>query len=346
MELATWLEQFKYKSDVQFQDLCVLAFEQLHSPQVYQLERLSVSEATASGPFMENKPFKEVRHHLGRLAKYIRVVKQLMDDSRHLQDLFEPFLVGMIPVPEAVPLPLYDGHINLESILGRILHQDDPRRQNMGDMISTLERITPAPGVEANIIKTFQTQDISPQVHAEVQLLEFFSPIGDDIGRKFASGDRFIGCSKLSCFCCKLYFQHHPSRPVQRESHDNHWPQWSPPRLPNGIKNAGYPAQRTLMHKVIKEIGEVALDRINGLVQASVRHADSVTGITRSVVEMDVQDLNAQEAGRVIQPDTTTRSLNQVTQGKQAVMIHSMWLAPARQHFHPRAGSTDSGAQV
>jgi hypothetical protein len=281
LELASWLEGFQYRNDLTFHDLCILAFDQRHSPEAYQLERLSVPGETTSGPFTECKPFKDARHYLGRLANHVRVVNQLMEDSRRLQNLLDSFHVGLIPVPEAVPLPPYDGHITLESILGRMLHNDDPRRQQMAEIMSTLRRIGPAPGIEANIIEAFKKQDMTPQVHAEVQLLEFFSPVGDGgVRRKFAFDDSFIGCSKFSCFCCKLYFQHHPSRPVQRESHENHWPQWSPPRLPNGSKDVAFKAQRMLMQKVIKEIGEVALDRIDGLVQTSSNHPDSITNIT------------------------------------------------------------------
>lgn len=247
---------------------------------------------TTSGPYTRNMPFKTARHYLGRLANHVRVIKQLMEDSRRLQPLLDSFHVGLIPVPEAVPLPPYDGHITLKSIVGRMLQVDDPRRKKMDSMIATLQQILPEPGIEAKIIEIFQTQDFRPQVHAEVQLLEFFSPVGvgSDEGRLFAFGDRFIGCSKLSCFACKLYFQHHPSRPVQRETHERLWHLWSPPRLVGGSEDDAFKPQRMLMQKVIRDLGEAAMDRISGLVQVSAVHPDSVTDITGSVNEMDIDD--------------------------------------------------------
>lgn len=42
-----------------FEDLCLLAFGLHHNPEVYQLERLSVLEATAAGPFTKTKSFKD-----------------------------------------------------------------------------------------------------------------------------------------------------------------------------------------------------------------------------------------------------------------------------------------------
>lgn len=277
--------------------MCVSTWDQRHSLEIYQLERLSVPAGTTSGPHPTNSPFKSARHYFGRLANHVRVVKQIMEDSRRLQPLLESFHIGLIPVPEAVPLPPYDGHITLKGIIGRILQPSDPRRKDMDAMIATLRRIMPEPGIEAIIVKTFQMQEFTPLVHAEVQVLEFFSPTGGDGGRRFAFGDRFVGCSKLSCFGCKLYFQHHPSRPVARDSHERLWPQWSPPRLAEGSKDASFKSQRQLMQQLIKDIGEAAIDRISGLTQASTVHPDSVTDITRSVHEMDISESESDETG-------------------------------------------------
>lgn len=286
--LATWLAQFQTPGKVDLLDLCVLAWNERHSPEVRQLEQLCRPVEGVASPNI-GAPFKDTRHHIGRLADHVRVVKQLMEDSPHLQPLLESFEVDIIPVPEAVPLPPYDGHITLKGILGRMITSHDPRRQEIEDMIAGLRQIMPAPGVEGQIVQTFQGGKFQAQVHAEVQLLELFSPIGSDprAGRLFAFGDRYIGCSQLSCLGCKLYFHHHPSRPVARETHERLWYLWSPPCLPGGSEDAAWKAQRTLLQLLIKDISEAALDRINGLVQVGVVHPGSITNITRSAAGAD-----------------------------------------------------------
>lgn len=81
---------------------------------------------------------------------------------------------------EAVLLPPYAEHINLESILGCMLLQDDPRRQNIDDMILTLQQILPTPDPEASIVEIPKMTSL--RRCTEVSLLEFFSPVSCDAG--------------------------------------------------------------------------------------------------------------------------------------------------------------------
>ncbi|EMC91990.1 hypothetical protein BAUCODRAFT_78761, partial [Baudoinia panamericana UAMH 10762] len=63
-------------------------------------------------------------------------------------------------------------------------------------------------------------------VHSEVALLEHIHQHKID----FAMNDRYIGCSKPSCYCCALYMDWHEVELVSRPCHFKLWLGWC---LPN-----------------------------------------------------------------------------------------------------------------
>lgn len=67
-------------------------------------------------------------------------------------------------------------------------------------------------------------------IHAETALAQFFYLHE----LQFVFQDRYIGCSKPSCYACSIYLSKHPGNFVQRPSHGNAWFRWYPPRSTSG----------------------------------------------------------------------------------------------------------------
>lgn len=73
---------------------------------------------------------------------------------------------------------------------------------------------------------------LEPPVHAEITILDHFY----NQSLNFAHGKAYIGCSKPSCFCCRVYMDNHPLKPMERPCHNNVWVRWSPPPLTRQTK--------------------------------------------------------------------------------------------------------------
>jgi hypothetical protein len=113
--------------------------------------------------------------------------------------------------------------------------------------------------------------NFKPRVHAEVQMLDLFH--SKDL--KFEESDIFVACSKPACYCCSLYFRHHPLRPVMPASHQTIHKNWRPPDFILGNNT-----QRDILNKMIEDVRTEALHQIDQRRPNAQWHPDSTTGIT------------------------------------------------------------------
>jgi hypothetical protein len=118
-----------------------------------------------------------------------------------------------------------------------------------------------------------------------VQLLHHF----DRYDEEFAEGDKYIACSKPACFCCHLYFRHHPGGFVEPRSHHKIYLNWKPPGMESakiGQKNQ----LRDILNLMIKDIRKEALGQIIEKAAPRGYHPDSVTGISLSIIAAPERD--------------------------------------------------------
>jgi hypothetical protein len=114
--------------------------------------------------------------------------------------------------------------------------------------------------------------------HAEAVVLDHF------FTRNFAfvMGDRYVACSKPSCYCCKLYFKFHPLRAVTGRHHGNLWIQWGLPRPLSAISGR---ADRITL-KILRQMSdEVRKDVLSVTLRGNSRQInmfDSTTGFSAS----------------------------------------------------------------
>ena len=217
---------------------------------------------------------RDVHHYVGRLGHHIRATQEVIRDAAHLEDVFRgTWEVDKIPMPVCAPAPQADNHTHLPGIMNRMIRPHEKERWSQviasGDRLSVLIP-------ESRLVEYYDGQQSEPRVHCEVQALEHFH----QNSLRFAWNDRFIATSKMACFCCKLYFRHHPLHPEEPESHEKLYVNWGPIYLPGGRDHPDFAAHRQLLTKVIDGIRDKVLDRLLRLTENWSFHHDSVTGIT------------------------------------------------------------------
>lgn len=117
-------------------------------------------------------------------------------------------------------------------------------------------------------------------VHAEMTILDHFH----HQGLQFAYGKAYIGCSKPSCFCCRVYMSNHPLRPIERPSHNNVWVRWSPPSLTQQIDGEMSVFSDGVMNALSKLIKQKIQEELSqGIYGPRQRMFDSMTDLSASL---------------------------------------------------------------
>lgn len=230
-------------------------------------------EEDRTGPQSKRSSFAMVKHYLGRLAHHVWASRKLVEDASHLSQLFESYDVCAVEPLSSVPPPTSDNHTTLDGILNRMLKSNHER----SEIEESLLYMDTQFGIFGQFMK--KHADCEPQVHAEVQVLEYFYKMK----LPFAGNDRYIACSKPACLCCKMYFKYHPARMVKPESHNKVWSNWGPPLVEQYSKNDPESRQqRDILNKMTENIRSKAIAQILGHAPPARWHSDSRTGITEN----------------------------------------------------------------
>ncbi|KAJ0132509.1 Uncharacterized protein HZ326_24418 [Fusarium oxysporum f. sp. albedinis] len=268
--LLDWLPQFSSATTDPL-ILCRAAYNARHAPQIATLEALRQELIVA--PQGTAETFHSVKHLVGRLAEKIRTPANLVNDSLLLGPLLDSYEIRRVEAPVAAKIPMTDGLRNLDSIIRRMLPADDPRLEDLQVYLGQLDGSL---GLEDAIRAISDDEERQHNVHAEIQMLEEFHRNQ----RKFVANDRYIACSKLACFCCKLYFKWHPGRFVEPECHQKTYLNWRPIDLPERVESEYWPDQRRVLANLSKELSNLVEEQIIAQQQPTPWHPDSITNIT------------------------------------------------------------------
>ncbi|RKL11840.1 hypothetical protein BFJ71_g320 [Fusarium oxysporum] len=268
--LLDWLPQFSSDTTDPL-ILCRAAYNARHAPQIATLEALRQELIVAPQGTAES--FRSVKHLVGRLAEKIRTPANLVNDSLLLRPLLDSYEIRRVEAPVAAKIPMTDGLRNLDSIIRRMLPADDPRLEDLQVYLGQLDG---SMGLEDAIRAISDDEERQHNVHAEIQMLEEFHRNQ----RKFVAHDRYIACSKLACFCCKLYFKWHPGRFVEPECHQKTYLNWRPIDLPERVESEYWPDQRRVLANLSKELSNLVEEQIIAQQQPIPWHPDSITNIT------------------------------------------------------------------
>jgi hypothetical protein len=272
-ELLNWLAFFEYSPSTNLATMCETAYKTRNTPQKERLGKRSRDNALADDIVRSHR---ETNHYLNCLMRHFKVTKSLVEESEQVRDYIEESCVARVPPMLSHPRPQADAHTSLESILGRMVSsRNDEEWKTIESNLARIDRLV-YPSLEARIKDKYEDANFQPCIHAEIQVLDFFHRNK----LVFARGHRFIACSKPACICCRLYFQHHPARPVEPNSHEKIMAKWSPPLLPKGKDDERFKEQQKLISSVIIELKSRVIDLVLGRVRPLPFQYDSITAMT------------------------------------------------------------------
>ena len=185
---------------------------------------------------------------------------------------------------QAVPVPIQGNGrppprklTTVEGALKRMLPPGAPKLEEYKRALAQMDEPFK---ISERFLDGYSNAKNKTRVHAEVQVLDHFSRHNE----QFAEGDKYIACSKPACFCCQLYFRHHPSGFVEPHSHHKIYLNWQPPGLSKGAKTGMEPQLKNILNLMIKDIRQDALRQIIDKAGPRSIYPDSVTGISISVL--------------------------------------------------------------
>lgn len=219
-------------------------------------------------------PWADVHHLIGRLGAWRRTARTLVSFACHFPQIIQDHAVQFLRVPSPTPAPAADRKTNLESALRRMLSSQDVHRAN--DLNEALEKLRGFDVPEA-FEKKYCARSFMPHIHAEVYLLEHFY-----FGRmKFLERDRYVGCSKPSCYCCGLYMRFHPGNVAIRPCSGNVWTHWSPPiEVKSGMEQGKWKHTLDIMNAMNNFIRRDVIEEIETRAPRGMRMPDTTTGFS------------------------------------------------------------------
>lgn len=266
--------------------LCQSAYNDRQSRFMKQLKALSEGPPYKSSKDAIHHTFALVRHCIGRLGHHFRAAKDLVSSASRLKHLFDDFEVQPIPTPPRSAPPQMDGKTRLDSLIVRMLPANSP---DLANYKQALEELDATIQLSARILEAYENPTFRPRVHAEIQVLEHFY----EGNFSFADSDKYIACSKPACYCCFLYFRHHPGNFVEPPSHRNVHLAWRPPDLKHAGDTVSYIHHRDILNSMIADIRKDAFQQILQRRPSHMGHPASVTGITESIQVYQARELDS-----------------------------------------------------
>lgn len=169
-------------------------------------------------------PWVSIWHFVGRLGCWFAKCENLVLTARQFPRLFENARCKFLALPKDRNLPVCKSEVDLASALKRMLPAN--QRNNVSKLYEQMANMRLFNIADA-FSENFTDNNLKGRVHAEVFLLEhfYFSKLRP-WGR-----EKYIGCSKRSCYCCSLYFRFHPGNFVLRPAHNTVHVGWIPPLM-------------------------------------------------------------------------------------------------------------------
>ncbi|BDD62854.1 hypothetical protein MAP00_007811 [Monascus purpureus] len=192
--------------------------------------------------------FEKFYKQLRKLSRTIDMTSQLFESAISLrQDFANDLAVQSIPSSPNLPIPLLPRKLTIEGIAGRIF--SDASKGD--DFRQKLEVIAP-PGL-TQALKHY-SKTVLTEVHPELLVINYFDTLLD--GGFIDEGDKYIGCTKPSCYLCHLFISYHPARYAMISSSSRMCLNWRLPDISREECNAMARAenQKYVLQKLINTI--------------------------------------------------------------------------------------------
>jgi hypothetical protein len=235
------------------------------------LEVLSQRHSVSTG----SNHWSMLRHYIGRLGSWTRASKILVRVANSSPILVSSFRIGFVVSPPPIAPPAIDPKTSLDSALKRMLPANE---SDLLKQVREILRDIRVFDVATSFLDAYTADNFRPRIHAELLLLEHF--YHNDLD--FVDSDRYIGCSKPSCYCCDLYMKSHPGNFVARACHGNLWVNWRAPIPPIEDKMAAQKHTADILNGMVKKVREDVIFQIMSKRPRRPRVPDSTTGMSTS----------------------------------------------------------------
>ncbi|KAK0888238.1 hypothetical protein LTR02_016500 [Friedmanniomyces endolithicus] len=214
-----------------------------------------------------------VRHFIGRLGHWNRTAVSLARVAESFASVLQNYRIASIPYPDSGEKPRLTLDEDLKELVLRVFpnYRATPLCDRLVTRISRAE----------NLLNWFRSNRLVPRPHAEVVAMEFCC----SQGMHLVSSDRYVACSKPSCYCCSLYMSHHPGGFRPRPTHGNVWVLWCLPQLfhhdQSSTVNLG------ILRRMANDTRNFSKASLTNSRTASRRKFDSTTGISTAATGPD-----------------------------------------------------------
>ena len=181
----------------------------------------AISAEQHKDPFVTLQEYNEIyraRHYIGRLSSWRKAARNVVSLGASFPAVLARYEVATVPHAGTTNSSCWVAEHDLDALLARIV----PNYRGHSITCQLKERLESASRSMGNL----EDRHFYAKPHAEAVILDHFFTGNFE----FVMGDRYVACSKPSCYCCKLYFRFHPLRAVTGRYHGNLWIQWEPPR--------------------------------------------------------------------------------------------------------------------
>lgn len=211
--------------------------------------------------------WKEIRHFIGRLGALKKAANFVASEASCHSDKLQSFKVCCV---ESMPTQ-HTVDIRLRHSLHDLLHRVSPRLSSRHLLESTVEKMARAKTLTEKLAHEIK----ETVVHAEAAMAHHFYVNN----LRFVDDEAYIGCSKPSCYACRLYLIEHPGRFSPRQSSGNAYTKWSPPLHQDEDLRGDGTTMRILSLMISKIDTDILSDAENRTFAARPQF-DSTTGMT------------------------------------------------------------------
>ncbi|PGH11239.1 hypothetical protein AJ79_04970 [Helicocarpus griseus UAMH5409] len=295
-DLEQWLRRFCTPDPNDLVSICQFAFETGNSQEKQLLYQLSQEPSYRTNKDAIHHKFSKLHHYISRLAQHIHAANTLVSTAPNLTHLLDSYSIRAIPTPsraEWLP-PIDEAAVRNKTLLDKVLVRMLPAKSpELGFYQQELRRMDETTQLSYRFLRPYTDPTIRPRVHAEIQVLEHFY----SKGLCFEGSDRYIACSKPACYCCRLYFRHHPGNFEEPVSGGKIYLNWRPPDVSvitefGGVDANANPAQgdndkqnqtlqRDILNAMIRDIRKDALREIIGKQDLSTYAGSASTAAER-----------------------------------------------------------------
>lgn len=249
------------------EDLCILAFELREGALGTQLRQCVRDSQMGS-------VWQAVRHYIGRLSSWWSACAILASVAESHPQMFLNCQLKAVVYEGKMTTELSqedNGCLLLRSTSRRPEEEQEEDQSRSFQHLRVNQRVDIA-GLE--FVRGLAQRRGGTYVHAELLVLNHFHRRNFT----FAEDVPYIGCSKLSCYCCQLYMEIHPRAMLSRPCHGNTWVRWAMPVL-RVDRNGKYSGQdiRLLVSMIRLMQQEIKTGLLTGGMN---RQLESTTGIS------------------------------------------------------------------